>query len=219
MKSLLGVDKSGHRPIEAAICGATATLSHDLLITPFDVMKQRLQLGYHRNILDCARAIIRTEGISAFYVSYPTTLAMNLPYGCVMVSVNESLKKILNPLGQYNFTASVVSGFIAGAVASVVTTPLDIIKTRLQTQGACPTLTPVEGCSLQGGEKNNQKVHLKKYRNLFHTFTTILKEEGAMAFTRGIIPRAMYQSPSVAISWTAYESAKYFIHKFKNNNV
>jgi solute carrier family 25 iron transporter 28/37 len=60
---------------------------------------------------------------------------MNIPYGCIMVATNESVKKMLNPSNEYNFTASLISGCIAGGTAAMLTTPLDVVKTRLQTQG------------------------------------------------------------------------------------
>ena len=55
MKKGLGADKEGHYPFRAALCGASATFVHDFMMTPFDVVKQRMQLGYHKNLLDCAR--------------------------------------------------------------------------------------------------------------------------------------------------------------------
>jgi solute carrier family 25 iron transporter 28/37 len=54
--------------------------------------------------------IFQKEGIRAFYLSLPTTLMMNIPYGCVMVAANESARKILNPTGDFSFTASMLAG-------------------------------------------------------------------------------------------------------------
>lgn len=211
MKTALKVDQPGHHPIEAALCGASATFSHDLLITPFDVIKQRMQLGYHRSIYDCIRSVMKTEGIGAFYLSFPTTVAMNLPYGCIMVAMNESIKKVINPSGGYNFTASMVAGCVAGGVAAIATTPLDVIKTRLQTQGlqSCPSLEALHG-------SYTTVKSAPKYKNLFQTFTTIAKEEGYVTFMRGCIPRMLVSAPSVAISWTAYEIAKWALDSIHN---
>jgi solute carrier family 25 iron transporter 28/37 len=55
LKVALGADREGHYPLRAAVCGASATFVHDLMMTPFDVVKQRMQLGYHRSVLDCVR--------------------------------------------------------------------------------------------------------------------------------------------------------------------
>jgi len=37
--------------------------------------------------------VLRQEGVAAFYRSLPTTLFMNVPYGCVLVATNESIKE------------------------------------------------------------------------------------------------------------------------------
>ncbi|CAE7273544.1 mcfF [Symbiodinium natans] len=43
-------DDNGHEPARAALCGASATLCHDAILTPMDVVKQRMQLGCYRNV-------------------------------------------------------------------------------------------------------------------------------------------------------------------------
>ncbi|CAM9483703.1 unnamed protein product, partial [Phaeothamnion confervicola] len=52
LKTRLGVNQPGHHPVGAAVAGATATIFHDAVMTPMDVIKQRLQLGYYRGIGD-----------------------------------------------------------------------------------------------------------------------------------------------------------------------
>lgn len=49
-------------------------------MTPMDVIKQRLQLGYYNGVSDCFKSVIRQEGARALYISFPTTFLMNLPY-------------------------------------------------------------------------------------------------------------------------------------------
>ena len=79
MKDSLRVNEPGHHPVEAALCGGTATMLHDVVMTPMDVVKQRLQLGYYNGVFDCVRRIAVDEGLRGFLRSYPTTLAMNIP--------------------------------------------------------------------------------------------------------------------------------------------
>eukprot|EP00939_MAST-03C_sp_MAST-3C-sp1_P004333 g4333.t1 len=139
-----GANKEGHiNPIGAGAAGIAATVSHDVIMTPMDVMKQRLQLGYYNGMRDCFKRVLATEGMGAFFVSFPTTLAMNVPYGAVLVASHESIKRVLNPSGGANMPAFLVSGALAGALAAAVTNPLDVVKTKLQTQGLRP-LTSVE---------------------------------------------------------------------------
>lgn len=140
MKVAVGADKPGHHPLQAALCGSMAAFSHDMFMTPMDTVKQRMQLGYYKNVFHCIRTVIRTEGVRSLYASFPTTVVMNLPYGAIMLATNESMKKILNPSDEYSIPASMASGSIAGLVAAAFTNPLDVIKTRLQTRslGSCP---------------------------------------------------------------------------------
>lgn len=147
-KSYLVLNNSGnsgappaHQPVRAAMCGGLASVSHDLFMTPFDVVKQRMQLGYYRNIFHCVRSITRSEGAVALYRSLPLTVAMNVPYGAILVAMNESMRIVLHPFtasssasGNVNVTTALLSGAVAGGTAAALTTPLDVVKTRLQTQ-------------------------------------------------------------------------------------
>lgn len=133
-KERLGANRPGHHPIAAAAAGAMATTLHDAVLTPMDVVKQRLQLGHHTGVADCVRTVLRNEGPIAFYRSYPTTVVMNFPYAATVVATNESLKEWLNPSGEHDMKSYLLSGAGAGAVAAAVTNPLDVVKTRLQTQ-------------------------------------------------------------------------------------
>ena len=69
------------------LSGAGATLMSDFIMTPFDVVKQRIQLqGKHfTGPLHAVRQVYASEGLFAFYRSLPTTLLMNIPYALVQV--------------------------------------------------------------------------------------------------------------------------------------
>lgn len=194
-KQVLSVDGSLSSS-SAAICGASATLAHDLIITPMDVVKQRLQLGCYTGVAHCVSSLTRTEGIRALFRSVPTTLAMNAPYGAVFVAVNEGLKESLNKklsLGEHFITAGV-----AAAIASVATHPLDVVKTRLQTQDV---LCGSSSCSRMIGTA-------PKYPSFHVAVKTIMKEEGVGGFYRGLLPRTMLSVPAAATCWGMYETVK-----------
>ena len=151
-KVFFGADAPGHHPLAAAASGACATLLHDAVLTPMDVVKQRLQLGFYSGIGQCLRSVLREEGLAGLYRSYPTTVLMNIPYAAVVVSTNESIKKALVSYatscqqGDNSNRAAgssvsqapslwvyMVSGAGAGALGAAATCPLDVVKTRLQT--------------------------------------------------------------------------------------
>ena len=120
---------------------------------------------------NCFRTVAATEGLGALYVSLPTTLLMNLPYGCIMVAVNESARKILNPSGDYKTSTNLIAGAIAGASAAVLTNPLDLIKTKLQTQN----LEPSHIMEQQPCPQANQPVASMLNNRSFTTLTAAAK--------------------------------------------
>ena len=126
-------------PLIASGAGVTATVALDALMTPFDVLKQRMQVGDHSSsgtkLFRTAAAIYRQEGLSAFYISYPTTLFTNIPFAALNFGFYEYSLALLNPSNTYNPYYHCVSGGIAGGIAAALTNPLDCIKTALQTRG------------------------------------------------------------------------------------
>lgn len=191
-------------------------------MTPFDTVKQRMQLGYYKNIFHCVKSIFRQEGLRAFYVSFSTTIMMNIPFACVMVSVNESARKILNPSEEFSLSASMMAGCFAGACAAAVTNPLDVIKTKLQTQNLepCPRITskaPDLNISLHSINsvrvditRASENIIEKKLdlKGSLDAVRLIISTEGYKGFLRGTLPRVLVHAPAVAITWTTYESMK-----------
>jgi solute carrier family 25 iron transporter 28/37 len=200
----------------AALCGIAATAAHDCILTPMDVVKQRLQLGCYEGALDCTRSVIRTEGIMALFRSYPTTLVINAPYGAVLVAANEKFKSWLVPdeLTKSQSKESLLPQFflsagMAAACASVLTHPLDVVKTRLQTQD-CFCKEPPVSCPRRLAAAV-PKVRTPKYTDFFATVKLIHAEEGFRGFYRGLVPRAALSVPGAAMCWGTYESVKTFI--------
>ena len=66
-------------------------------MNPFDVIKQRMQLhgSTYTSLSDCAKQVFRNEGFRAFYVSYPTTLTMTVPFTALQFTAYESLTKVM----------------------------------------------------------------------------------------------------------------------------
>lgn len=50
-----------------------------------------------KSVSSCFRHVYRAEGISAFYVSYPTTLTMTVPFTAVQFSCYEYIKYVHLP--------------------------------------------------------------------------------------------------------------------------
>ncbi|KAJ1671600.1 Fe(2+) transporter [Spiromyces aspiralis] len=180
--------------------GGVATIVSDALLNPFDVIKQRMQIGgaYYKNIFNCASQVFRREGIRAFYVSYPTTLTMSIPFHSLQFAMYEVFRKTLNPTDSYSPLTHVVSGGMAGAIASAATTPIDCAKTLLQTRGM--SADPEIRCA----------------SSMFTAFRIIYVRQGLSGFFRGVAPRMIASMPATAISWTTYEYFKWYISRSQN---
>jgi len=207
-KNVYGANNDGHRPLSTAMAGATSVIVHDGCMTPADVVKQRLQVtprsqihstdppqivnSPYKGVMDCMRRVMEEEGVRAFYRSYKTTLLMNIPFMSTQVATYESTKILMGAEEEDTLTIQLTAGGIAGALAAAITTPLDVVKTRLQTEGVTSKTT-------------------YRHNNTISVLRQIMQEEGSRAIWRGLKPRVLFHVPSAAICWGTYETVKKLI--------
>ena len=104
-----------------------------LVRVPTEVVKQRMQAGQHYSLRETVTTTFHREGPSGFYKGFGTTLMREIPFAFIQFPIYEQLK---TSLGRYlerevrSYEAA-LSGSISGAFAAAVTTPLDVLKTRL----------------------------------------------------------------------------------------
>lgn len=190
-KTLSRTGQSNH--LAHGTAGVFATLLHDAVMNPADVVKQRMQMfdSPYKSCLNCLREVYRQEGLRAFYRSYTTQLSMNIPFQSIHFVVYEFCQDHLNPQRNYHPHTHWMSGAMAGAFAAAATTPLDVCKTLLNTQEKCAVAQP--GASVDG---------------LVQAFRTVYQYQGVRGYFRGMSARVIYQMPSTAISWLVYEFFK-----------
>lgn len=205
--TVLNSDRASHsqspqtnhvNPVATALAGACATVVNDGIMTPMDVVKQRMQItsrsgGGYSSVWHCMRNVYVHHGLSAFFAGYKATLLMNVPFTAAYFTCYELAKRLILDLRQIDdrhFSASshCVAGAFAGAIASAATNPLDVVKTRLQTQG---------------------EVGARRYRGLVDALRVIRDEEGFPGLMRGVRPRVLFHMPAAAVCWTTYEFCKH----------
>lgn len=86
-----------------------------------------------------------------------------------------------------------IAGALAGTLSGIVVCPLDVIKTRLQAQGAFDK----QRGSLKGG--------------FTRTMDSIVKHDGVRGLYRGVIPIILGYSPTWMIYFAVYEKSKYLL--------
>ncbi|CAI5681336.1 unnamed protein product [Oreochromis niloticus] len=196
------------------VAGCMATVLHDAIMNPAEVVKQRMQMfnSPYRGVVDCVSSLLRHEGPAAFYRSYTTQLTMNVPFQALHFMTYEYLQELLNPHRQYNPSSHVVSGALAGALAAAATTPLDVCKTLLNTQEA-RAIHVVQAEAATGAGAVASASGSRQISGLGEAFRTVYRMGGVPAFFKGVQARVIYQMPSTAISWSVYEFFKYIITK------
>ncbi|XP_056889917.1 mitoferrin-1 isoform X3 [Takifugu flavidus] len=188
------------------VAGSVATVLHDVVMNPAEVIKQRLQMfgSPYRGLWDCVVRVTRAEGVGAFYRSFSTQLTMNIPFQAVHFITYELMQEQLNPHRRYRPGSHIVSGAAAGAISAAVTTPLDVCKTLLNTQ---------ENVALSS-------LHISGHLSgMANAFRTVYRLGGPAAFFKGVQARVIYQMPSTAIAWSVYEFFKYFLTKQQKQDV
>lgn len=129
--------------------GLVADLAAAPVYVPSEVLKTRLQLqgrhnnpyfnsGYnYRSTLDAARTIARTEGFGALFYGYKATLWRDLPFSALQFAFYEEERQWAKRyMGSHDIglPLEILTAASAGGMAGVITTPLDVVKTRIQTQ-------------------------------------------------------------------------------------
>jgi len=183
-RKFLGATRSRHQPFKTALAGITATMGHDIISTPIDVIKQRLQME-NSPIRSYQEGLFNTS-FNQLFRSYPTTVMLNIPVVVVNFVVYESLTLLTKPwLGvSHPVVAHLTCGGIAGGLAGFLSTPLDVVRTRIQTDCECGK------------------------RPIRCVVKNVLQKEGMSGLWAGYGPRTIYFIPSAALTWTVYESMK-----------
>jgi hypothetical protein len=126
-----------------------ADFAASFIYVPSEVLKTRLQLqgrynnpffksGYnYRSFPDAARTIVRQEGFSALFYGYKATIFRDLPFSALQFTFYEQGQAWARQWKQsrdIGLPLELLTGAAAGGLAGVITCPLDVVKTRIQTQ-------------------------------------------------------------------------------------
>ncbi|KAM4733388.1 mitochondrial glutamate carrier 1 isoform 2-T5 [Anableps anableps] len=136
--------------------------------------------------------LLKTRGLAGLYRGAGATLMRDVPFSMIYFPLFANLNALgrqraegqADVQAQAPFWQSFVAGCSAGSVAAVAVTPLDVIKTRLQT--------------LQKGEGEDT------YRGIVDCTRRIMRREGPSAFLKGAACRALVIAPLFGIAQGVY---------------
>eukprot|EP00730_Choanoeca_flexa_P008227 TRINITY_DN12464_c0_g1_i1.p2 TRINITY_DN12464_c0_g1~~TRINITY_DN12464_c0_g1_i1.p2 ORF type:complete len:278 (+),score=62.44 TRINITY_DN12464_c0_g1_i1:4909-5742(+) len=168
----------------AASMGETATA---VIRTPFEIVKQQLQAKIHATPGAAVRTIWAVHGLRGFFTGYGSLVMREVPFSFLQFPMYEQFKK--SAASAYGCQVDTlpgplvaVCGSLAGGVAAAVTTPLDVVKTRIMVY-------------------NDSRGMLEVLRHVYAT-------EGMATLFSGIVPRVTWISIGGAVFFGAYETFK-----------
>ncbi|KAG6769526.1 hypothetical protein POTOM_025166 [Populus tomentosa] len=172
----------------AGITAASATYPLDLVRTRLAAQRNTI---YYRGILHAFHTICREEGFLGLYKGLGATLLGVGPSIAISFSVYESLRSFWQSKRPNDSTviASLACGSLSGIASSTATFPLDLVRRRMQLEGA-------------GGRA---RVYTT---GLFGAFAHIIQTEGLRGMYRGILPEYYKVVPGVGIVFMTYETLK-----------
>lgn len=181
--------------------GAMGNVVSSAIMVPKELITQRMQAGAKGRSWEVLVKILQNDGVMGLYAGYSATLLRNLPAGVLSYSSFEYLKGAVlrkTEKGHLEPIQSVICGALAGAISASVTTPLDVVKTRLMTQAHGEAVS---------------RVAAVMYGGVTATVREILREEGWVGLTRGMGPRVLHSACFSALGYFAFETARLAVLK------
>ncbi|KAG5361178.1 putative mitochondrial 2-oxodicarboxylate carrier [Yarrowia sp. C11] len=186
------------------LTGATAGATESFVVVPFELVKIRLQdkSSKYTGMADVVKTIVRQEGPLALYNGLEATLwrhiTWNSGYFGVIFQVRQLLPKATDKRGQ--MINDLIAGSIGGTAGTVLNTPFDVVKSRIQNTTRVPGVIP-------------------KYNWTVPSVFTVFREEGFGALYKGFMPKVLRLGPGGGILLVVFTACMDFfrgIHEGKN---
>uniref|UniRef100_A0A2L2Y6M3 S-adenosylmethionine mitochondrial carrier protein n=2 Tax=Parasteatoda tepidariorum TaxID=114398 RepID=A0A2L2Y6M3_PARTP len=170
----------------AASCGEVASC---IVRVPTEVVKQRSQINLNLSSWAILKATLKSEGIKGLYRGYSSTVFREIPFSLIQFPIWEKLKVEWSARQKYPVKPwqSSFCGAIAGSVAAAMTTPLDVVKTRI--------MLAKKGTHTAKG-------------SIILVMQDVWVESGIRGLFSGICPRVLWISIGGAVFFGAYEKSK-----------
>ncbi|MBW0483077.1 hypothetical protein O181_022792 [Austropuccinia psidii MF-1] len=178
-------------PMVHMISASIGEIAACLIRVPTEIVKQRQQTSVYGSKTSSAHAlqlIIRQGGLKSLYQGFGITVFREVPFSIIQFPLYEALKTYAI---QYRKSTSdplpspiaALCGSFAGATAAALTTPLDVIKTRV----------------MLAQQTSHNKIKLQLIlRQLY-------QEEGWSALWKGVLPRTIWIGLGGAVFLGCYE--------------
>lgn len=127
MKRAIGADRQN--PLTLSISSSISEVIACTVRVPVEVIKQRMQVGIYKemNVVTVFYKIMKTEGGFGLYRGFTATIQREIPFAAFQFPIYEGLKK---RFAGEDRARMALCGSVAGGTTALLTTPLDVLKTR-----------------------------------------------------------------------------------------
>lgn len=178
----------------AVLTGATAGATESFVVVPFELIKIRLQdkTSKFNGMLDVTKHIVKTNGVFGLYKGLESTLwrhiAWNAGYFGLIFQVKELMPK---PKTSTEKTLiDLTSGAIGGTFGTMLNTPFDVVKSRIQAGDV-------------------------KYKWTVPSLFVIGKEEGFGALYKGFLPKVLRLGPGGGVLLVVFTTCMDFFRSIQ----
>jgi len=176
------------------IAGATAGGCQVVFTNPLEIVKIRLQIAGEIATQKRvgAATVIKELGFIGLYKGARACLLRDIPFSAIYFPAYAHAKQFLAGQDEHVSPLRILlAATMAGVPAASLTTPADVIKTRLQVKG-----------------QEGQTV----YKGVIDCARKVFAEEGFSAFWKGAPARVMRSSPQFGITLLTYELLQRFFN-------
>jgi len=176
-------DKDNNIPISLqALAGGLAGASQTVVTNPLEIVKIRMQLNPGSKLIQTVSEI----GLFGLYKGLPPCLLRDITFSSLYFTAYATLKKkFTDDTNNLSLPYTLLAGFLAGFPAAFLSTPGDVIKTRLQAK-------PVKGVAM--------------YTGTINAAVNIIAHEGFKGLFKGAGARCVRSPPQFAVTLFVYES-------------
>ncbi|KKY19033.1 putative calcium dependent mitochondrial carrier protein [Diplodia seriata] len=188
------------------MAGGFGGMVSQAVVYPLDTLKFRMQCdtvsgGLHGNklIIATAKKMWMKDGLRSFYRGLPMGLFGIFPYAAIDLGTFEYLKRAVTVYNAEkrgcheeqaepgSFMTAFIGGF-SGAFGASLVYPLNLLRTRLQSQGTV--------------------LHPRTYTGIMDVTRQTIKGEGVRGLFKGLTPNLLKVVPAVSITYVVYEKSK-----------
>lgn len=220
------------------LAGSIARVAAASVVSPIEMFRTRMQAatsggtGVFAETLVGLRNMVQAQGYTTLWRGFTLTMWRDVPFSGIYWWGYEMIRNGLSDLrqpvhvtnqprsksrGEQNHSTTFVDSFLAGAisggVASIISTPFDVGKTRQQVLEHAPEKSGPSPKSAPSAESGKNPVLRPEERSMPRFLYAIWKDEGAGGLFRGWAARCLKVAPACAIMISSYEVGKKMARK------